>query len=88
MMTRDDAAQAHWQALEQGDLPQFVIYHSPKDYPGKYVVRLWLVGHGFGPTNFAEQFETLEGARAFVPPGLICMTRNPADDPVIVETWF
>ena len=70
-MTRDDAAQAHWEALEQGDLPQFVIYNSPRDFPGKYVVRMWLVGHRMGPTALAAAFDTLEQAREFVPLGPI-----------------
>jgi hypothetical protein len=88
MMTRDDATQAHWQTLQNGDLPQFVIYNSPKDFPGKYVVRMWLVGHRMGPTDLIEQFDTLEQAREFVPLGLFCMPRADVDEPVIVETWF
>jgi hypothetical protein len=88
MLTRDDAAQAHWQALQQGDLPQFVIYDSPKDHPGKFVVRMWRIGLQMGPTDTMAVFDTLEQARAFIPLGLFCMTRSPEDDPVIVETWF
>ena len=88
MLTRDDAAQVHWQALDTGDQPQFVIYHSPRDCPGKFVVRMWLVGHRMGPTNFVEQFDTLEQAREFIPLGLFCMVRADEDDPSIVETWF
>lgn len=87
-MTRDDAAQAHWGALQQGNLPQFVIYHSPSDFPGKYVVRLWLVGPRMGPTALMATCDTLDEARDFVPLGLFRMPRAELDDAVIVKTWF
>lgn len=87
-MTREDAIRAHWQCVKAGDLPQFVIYHSPLDHPGKYVVRLWLVGHQSGPTNYVAVVDTLEAAREIVPPQLFCMPRQREDDPVIVEVWF
>jgi hypothetical protein len=48
---RADAARAHWQCLQEVDLPQFVIYKSPADYPGKFVVRMWRVGPKMGPTS-------------------------------------
>lgn len=31
--------------------------------------------------------QTLEEARAKVPPGLVCLARDPTDEPHIVETW-
>ena len=80
--------QAHWQAIQDGHLPQFTVYNSPKDFPGKHVVRMWLVSHEVKSTNLVGVFDTLEQARAFVPPDLIRMPREEADDPVIVETWL
>ena len=32
--------------------------------------------------------ESLEQARALVPPGLYCMQRSPDDDPGVIETWL
>ena len=88
MLTRDDAAQAHWQMLQEGDLPQFVVYRSPQDFPGKYVVRMWRIKDRMGPTNLIEIFDTLEQARGFIPCGLCCLPRFEQDDATIVEVWF
>lgn len=87
-MTRDEATRAHWQLVQAGELPQFVIYHSPSDYPGKYVVRMWRTIMQMGPTNFVGIADTLDEARDIVPLGLFRMARFEQDDPVIVETWF
>ncbi len=69
----------------------WTIYHSPKDFPGRYVARLWLVGHGLPEPRPTDQFmtsNTLDGIRAMLPPGLVCLQRSSDDDPVIVETWI
>lgn len=68
----------------------FVIYSSPADYPGRYVVR----GHRTTPRrSFVDArptavTSTLAEARAAVPLDLVCLARAPGDDPVIVETWL
>lgn len=87
-MTRDDATRAHYAALQEGDLPQFVIYNSPADYPGKYVVRMWRVMVNVGATDHVGVADTLDQAREIVPLGLFRMARFDQDDPVIVEVWF
>lgn len=71
-------------------LPLFAIYYSPTDFPGKFVVRRFLVSaNGMAcdaiPSGIAE---TLEGARAFVPQGCIPIARSPGDVASIVETWL
>lgn len=87
-MNREDATIAHWNATQKGDLPQFVIYRSPADYPGKYVVRMWRTLVDAGPTPFIGITNTLDAAREIVPFGLFRMQRFVEDDPCIVEVWF
>ena len=65
--------------------PLICIYNNPKDYPGKYVARLWDVDK---PTNMVAIAESLEEIREAKPPEMIIMERQPNDDPVIVETWI
>jgi hypothetical protein len=88
MYTRNDAARAHWELTQQNDLPMFTVYDSPLDHPGKFVVRLFRTIPVAQPTHFAEVFDTLEQARQFIPPGLVCLTRAPQDDAKIVEVWL
>lgn len=65
-----------------------MIYFNPKDNPGKYVVRCWkITREGPAATTELSVHERLEGAREAVPAGLVCLTRSPTDDPVIVEVW-
>ena len=74
-----------------GHLNIWTIYVSPADYPGQYVARRFVVGgkdSHHGPTNEMFVADTLEEVRALLPPGLICMPREPGDDRVIVESWI
>jgi hypothetical protein len=67
----------------------WTIYESPKDFPGKFVVRPHETARGSSrplATHFLA--DTLDGARQFIPMGLVCMHRDPSDDPVIVESWI
>ena len=64
--------------------PLICVYKNPKDYPGKYIARLWDVDR---PTNIAAIAESLEEIREAKPPDMVIMQRQPQDDPVIVETW-
>ncbi len=87
-MTHEEATQAHWHLVQEGELPQFVIYNSPSDCPGKYVVRMWRTIIQKGPTAMVAAVDSLEQAREIIPEGLHCMPRLDGDDPVIVEVWF
>jgi hypothetical protein len=71
-------------------LSSFTVYQSPRDCPGKFVVRRWVIRGGPAPvpTNDVVVCDTLDEAREFVPPGLICFPRSEGDDPTIVETWM
>lgn len=71
------------------DLPVYVIYEKPRDYPKHFVVRQQIVKRdgtiADGPCELAA---TLEEARRLVPAGLVRFVRDAVDDPVIVETWI
>lgn len=73
-------------------LSTFAIYSNPTDFPGKFVVRRWVVVHGedqplatLAPTIVCE---TLDAAREALPPGLFPFLPTPEDDPKIVEIWL
>lgn len=70
-------------------LSHFAIYHSPADFPGRFVVREIIHNQGLVMTTLIPLavVDTIEEARDAVPQGLFCMPRARDDDPVIVETW-
>jgi hypothetical protein len=71
------------------DLPLWVVYDHPSDYPRDYVARQHIIGvAGQRPTD-RIMTGTLDSIRvALANLGLIRLTRSDADDPVIVETWL
>lgn len=70
----------------------FTIYANPDDFPGKHVVRIWSIwkGETIARPNLEPHWiaTSLEGARASLPKGLVCLSRNDEDDPCIVESWI
>lgn len=70
-------------------LVMYTIYHSPTDFPGRWVMRPWAAASGetliAGPARLGD---SIEEVRAHVPPGLIRFVRQPDDHPHIVETWI
>jgi hypothetical protein len=67
---------------------QFVIYKSPRDAPGKWVVRRWEIGPGTVEGKDGWVCASLEQARALVPGGMALTARTPDDDPSIYEVWL
>lgn len=66
--------------------PMYVIYNSPSDYPGKYVVRVWDLNI---PTNLVAVADSYEQIMKSIPTKRVCnWGRTSIDDPCIVETWF
>lgn len=63
----------------------YTVYENPTDYPGKFVVRKFVLDK---PTDWVKVADTLPEARATMPLGLFGMPRDPSDDPKIIETWF
>lgn len=72
------------------DLIMWVVYDSPRDYPGKYVARRWMTGpypDGL-PTDEVIVSDDLEDIRDELSSrGLVCLERYPGDEPQIVECW-
>jgi len=74
-------------------LDMLVVYARPLDYPDHHVVRRWRVMAGNPAPQAAGDallFESLAAARAWITGlqlGLVCVQRDPADDPAIVEVW-
>lgn len=71
-----------------GELCLWTIYEKPRDWPDKFVARMFV---GDKPTATALHGETLDEVRGLILrlyPGLYCIPRNPRDDPAIVETWL
>jgi len=72
------------------DVTVWAVYDRPTEYPAHYAVR----SHAFdgGRLSYAGEcglFPSLEDAReSLLNRGLVCVPRNPADDPVIVECWI
>jgi hypothetical protein len=69
----------------------WTIYQNPADYPGKFVVRAHWVAGGDGHVKYSPEctvHDTLDEARAAVPPGCFLFPRDPSDDAVIAESWM
>jgi len=71
-------------------LRMWTVYRHPRDYPGKYVARLWEIdasGHpNTGSIVVSDTLESLQDELEAM--GLVRLIRSPGDDPVIVETWL
>lgn len=77
---------------EEEALPIVTIYESPADHPGKFVARRFFAS-ARGVEADKEPLAvvaTLEEARNAIPnrEALVCMARNPGDEPQIVESWL
>lgn len=70
-------------------LTLWVIYWSPRDYPGKWVVRGQdaRCDGSVRPHPDAHVVDSLKAARALVPWGSVNLRRFREDDPAIYETW-
>jgi len=69
-------------------IPMWTIYERPRDFPDKFVVRLWECLSVPRPLDLVGTADSLWGARKLVPPGRFNLGRQPGDDPVITETWI
>jgi len=71
------------------NLPMISIYFNPKDFPGKYVARVFDIRPGaVHATRYIMVDENLEEMRRSIPTGFSCMNRTPEDDPELLEVWF
>jgi hypothetical protein len=68
----------------------WIIYDHPKDCPDKWVARMWK----FDRTHYVPTSDVLTAAKLdtlrsqMMQHGLVCIARDPADDPTIVEAWL
>ena len=81
-----DVARLHYGVRQR--LPMWTITERPRDYPGGYVARMHVSLPEPAVSVYAIYGPTLAAVRAALPPGLTCLTRNPGDNPCIVETWL
>ena len=67
--------------------PMWTIYKKPKDFPDKWVVRMWW---GETPDSTVSACDSLEIARELIQRAGGCypLHRSLDDDQSIVETWL
>jgi hypothetical protein len=71
------------------DLIMWTVYEKPRDYPNDFVARAFAIRRGgMVPLERIIVAPTLNALRARMPFGLYRLPREPADDPIIVETWL
>lgn len=89
---RDEALQAGETDDALHQLPMWVVYRNPSDYPGKFVSRChrWdAMTKEYAPTGELLVRDSLgEINEVLRSRGLTWLPRFGADDPVIVGTWF
>jgi len=78
-------------ARDRGVLTMWTVFDHPKDFPTGYMARCFETGGG-GPEPVATDY-AITGSLDLISQsmetcGLVCMARDPSDDPVIVETWL
>jgi hypothetical protein len=70
------------------DIEIWTVYDHPRDYPRNFVARKFINDK---PTNNIIQGLSLDEVRKKIldiNPNLTCFTRQPNDDPIILETWL
>lgn len=67
-------------------VPIIAVYKNPRDYPDKYVARLWDINNKL--TNIIVTADSLFGIRELIPQHMHRFPRQANDDPVIVETYL
>jgi hypothetical protein len=70
-------------------LPIVVIYENPLDYPGKFVARRQWASAGRVEVEPEPLIvgDSLTEVRGVIPDGMVCLDRDPSDEPQIVECW-
>ena len=77
-----------WNAPQADNLIIWTIYKSPRDYPGRWVLRGHEVGSGTStPRPHCIVSDTYTGIIDILPPGLHRLPRDEDDDPAIYESW-
>jgi hypothetical protein len=73
-------------------LVMWKVYKHPKDYPGEYVARKFIITEdSYGPSNESISSRSLRDVRYVLRSlyrSLIQLKRPPDDEPQIVEVWL
>ena len=73
-------------------LVMWTVYKHPKDYPGEYVARKFVITeNSCGPSNESISSRSLRDVRNVLRSlygDLIQLKRPPDDEPHIVEVWL
>ena len=67
-------------------VPIVAVYQSPKEYPGKFVARLWDIHKK--PKLYIMVKDTLAGIQENIPIHMVRLPPTPQDDPILIETWI
>lgn len=68
------------------ELPVWTVYDHPRDFPHCYVARKFLSARPTPEFIVSPDLASLREVLAYK--GLIPLTRDPSDDPVILESWI
>ena len=81
-----------WQAEPVPPLVMWTVYEHPKDCPGDYVARKFVITEDFyRSSNESISSRSLRDVRNLLRslyPGLIQLKRPPDDEPNVVEVWL
>ena len=72
-------------------LQMWTIYNGGGELSGRFVARLFEIGHGPEPRLTGEVMvagKIDELREQFARMGMTPIARSPGDDPAIIETWF
>lgn len=67
------------------NLELWVIYKHPKEYPDKFVARMWILDKPSSDVVFGN---TIREVRIAIPKGLTRFLPDSEDDPKIAEIWL
>jgi hypothetical protein len=91
-MTEDeiDVVILQVEAAKLGRVAIWTVFETPADYPTGFVARMFeLTGAGPKPTDKSMKSIDLPPIREKLErAGLVCMPREAADEPDIVESWI
>lgn len=88
-ITPEQAWTLQYEMQNHGYLLIWTVTHNTKDYGDKWIARLSTLKGGDSETlRYVMIADTLEKLREGLPPGLTCLPRQDADEPVIVEVWM
>ena len=76
--------------MDSDPMIMWTVYDHPRDCPDFFIAREWWIEGGMtrasGRVHTARSLDVIR--EMMLQKGLTCFTRDPADDPVIIETWL